>query len=249
MTKKYNNIEELNKLFLSIKKRGFVESEFKGSGAAGKTFETLIGKKSDSKRLPDFKGIEIKTHIDNVAYPITLFSCLPDMKEINSNDMLINFVKNCGHCGINNKNIYFNSKIYINNICFGLNHFTKSYIDFKKQEIVMDFVSYDLELINKMTWSIEKIEKIIESKIKTLAIITVNRTWTKESIKFKYKNIDFYEYNGNKSFIESLKSRKLYISFNLSIQKIGNKNKLRYHGISFVINIENIGSLYRKILI
>lgn len=113
----------------------------------------------------------------------------------------------------------------------------------------MDFVSYDLELINKMTWSIEKIEKIIESKIKTLAIITVNRMWTKESIKFKYKNIDFYEYNGNKSFIESLKSRKLYISFNLSIQKIGNKNKLRYHGISFVINIENIGSLYRKILI
>ena len=43
MIKNYNNIEELNKLFLSINKMGFVESKFKGSGAAGKTFESLIG--------------------------------------------------------------------------------------------------------------------------------------------------------------------------------------------------------------
>lgn len=248
MIKNHNNIEELNKLFLSINKMGFVESKFKGSGAAGKTFESLIGKRGDSKCLPDFKGIEIKTHINNVKYPITLFSCMPDTNEVNSNYMLINFVKNCGHYGINNKNIYFNSKIYVNNICFSLNHFTKSYIDFKKQEIIIDFVSYDLELINKMAWPIKKIEKIIESKIKTLAIITVNRIQNEESTKFKYKSIEYYEYKGNKSFIESLKNRKIYISFNLNLQRINNKNKLKYHGISFVINIENISSLYRKIL-
>lgn len=248
MIKNYNNVEELNKLFLSINKMGFVESKFKGSGAAGKTFETLIGKRGDSKSLPDFKGIEIKTHINNVKYPITLFSCMPDTNGINSNDMLINFIKNCGHYGVNNKNIYFNNKIYINNIYFGLNHFTKSYIDFKKQEIVIDFVSYDLELISKMTWPIKKIEKIIEEKIKTLAMITVNRMWNKESIKFKYKCIEYYEYKGNKSFIESLRNKKVYISFNLSLQKIGDKSKLKYHGISFVINIENINSLYRRIL-
>lgn len=249
MIKNYNSIEELNKLFLSINKMGFVESKFKGSGAAGKTFETLIGKKGDSKCLPDFKDIEIKTHINNVKYPITLFSCMPEINESNSNHMLISFVKNCGHNGINNKNIYFNSKIYLNDICFSLNHFTKSYIDFKKQEIIIDFVSYDLELINKMTWPIRKIEKIIENKIKTLAIITVNRIWTGESIKFRYKNIEFYKYKGNKNFIESLKSRNIYISFNLSLQRINEENKLKYHGISFVINIENINSLYRKILL
>ena len=100
-----------------------------------------------------------------------------------------------------------------------------------------------------MTWPIKKIEKIIENKIKTLAIITVNRIWTGESIKFRYKNIEFYKYKGNKSFIESLKSRNIYISFNLSLQRINEENKLKYHGISFVINIENINSLYRKILL
>ena len=36
MIKNYNNIEELNKLFLSSNKMGFGESKFKGSGAQEK---------------------------------------------------------------------------------------------------------------------------------------------------------------------------------------------------------------------
>ena len=73
-------IEEINLLknkFYTIKNLGWVKSLRKGSTGIGYTFESLLGKKEDTLTLPDFNGIEIKSHRKNSKSYITLFNYNP----------------------------------------------------------------------------------------------------------------------------------------------------------------------------
>ena len=71
------NIRLLRQKFIEIKKLGLIKSLRKGSTGLGFTFESLIGKAEDSRPLPDFNGIEIKTKLGYTKAPITLFTLVP----------------------------------------------------------------------------------------------------------------------------------------------------------------------------
>ena len=65
------NIKKLLIEFYLIQCKGWVKSQGKGTSAAGMTLEYLLGKKEDSKALPDYYGIELKTKLCTSNYPVS----------------------------------------------------------------------------------------------------------------------------------------------------------------------------------
>ncbi len=82
--------ELLNKLKV-ISKKGFIKSLKSGDTGIGYTLETLLGIKQNSSKLPDYKGIEIKSMRDRGTRN-TLFSKVPDWgkSRIGSAEDLVN---------------------------------------------------------------------------------------------------------------------------------------------------------------
>ncbi len=246
----FNNMLELYDTFKKIQNYGYIKSGFKGNGSAGNIFEMLIGKKQDSMSLPDYKNIEIKTHSSTTSYPIDLLSAFPITNKINSEDRLKNFLNICGHYGIKNKNSkYYNDKIYLNEIKYHYDYFAKSYIDFKNQQVVIDFLTYDLILIEKMIWPIKYIYDKIKTKSDLLALISVNKKMFHDGVYYKYNKIEFYKFKGLVFFIKALNEKKIFISFNLELKQLDGIKKVRYHGISFAIHKDSINYLYDTIII
>lgn len=242
------SIMELNQSFKKIHNYGYIKSELKSCGAAGNIFELLIGKKPDSKSLPDYKNVEIKTQISTSTYPIAFISIIPITKNKNTNEMLINFLNLCGHNGVKDKeNKFFCDKIFINEIKYHYNYYIKSYINLTSKEVVIEFISYDLTLIERMTWPFEYLHNKFENKLKFLAIISVKKKIFHKNTYYKYQKIQFYKLMNKEKMIDALINKKMYISFNLRLQKIDNNIKVRYHGISFVINKNDINCLYEEI--
>ncbi len=71
-------IKKLKKEFHTIKKMGWVKSVNEGKGSIGLTFENLLGKEKENFELPDYLGIELKTHQKYSKSYTTLFNATPD---------------------------------------------------------------------------------------------------------------------------------------------------------------------------
>lgn len=72
---------ELLEMMREVSHRGFVRTLRPGSTGVGMTLETLLGIAANSKRAPDYKGIEIKAKRGGKkANRSTLFSQVPDWK-------------------------------------------------------------------------------------------------------------------------------------------------------------------------
>lgn len=245
---KCNNILELYNIFKKIHNYGYIKSDLKDSGGAGNTFECLIGKKPDSKSLPDYKNIEIKTSVSSTSYAISLLSMMPITGNKSSNEMLQNFLNICGHYGIKNNNSkYFNDKITLNEVKYHYSYFIKSYIDINEDCIIIEFISYDLILIEKMRWPIEYIYCKLKNKSKFLAIVEVDKKKHYNNTYYKYNKIKFYKFKSKHNLLKALMDKKIFISFNLKLDYINNKYKVRYHGITFDIQKNNINSIYDNI--
>lgn len=72
-----DNFNVLRQKFEEIKKMGWIKSGRKGYTGIGYTFEKLLGKDEDALCIPDYNGIEIKTHRKNSKSYITLFNYNP----------------------------------------------------------------------------------------------------------------------------------------------------------------------------
>lgn len=244
------NILELYDIFKKIENYGYIKCELKGNGSAGNVFEILIGKKRDSKSLPDFKNIEIKTHLSTTNYPIDLLSIFPKTNKSNSEKALINFINVCGHYGIKNKRSkYFNDKIYLNEIKYHYNYFIKSYISYNNEEIIVKSLNYNFILIEKLTWPIKDIYEKFKNKLDYLALVSVNKKMNNKNTYYKFSKIDFFKFKGFNYLIKALIEKKIYISFNLELKIKGEEKWVKYHGISFVIKKENIKYIYDDIYI
>lgn len=73
-----NNINDLKEKFLEIKNQKWIKSVNNSTSGIGLTFEKLLGKERESFEIPDYNGIEIKTHSSTSDSYITLFNATPD---------------------------------------------------------------------------------------------------------------------------------------------------------------------------
>ena len=73
-----NNINFLIRKFEEIKQKGWIESINNSSSGVGRTLENILNIPENSLEIPDFNGIEIKTHRINSESYISLFCATPD---------------------------------------------------------------------------------------------------------------------------------------------------------------------------
>ena len=108
-------INDLKLKFNTINERGWIKASSHGNGNVGITFENELGKERENLPIADYKGIEIKTNLEeNGRKYITLFSSNPDGKYIFQNKVLLEKYGNYDKEFIDKKNLFarVNAKNY-----------------------------------------------------------------------------------------------------------------------------------------
>lgn len=237
-----NSYENFLKIFERIKKQGFVKSQYYDSGAAGKTFETLLNKKLDNKQLPDYEDIEIKTIMDNSKYPISLFSCSISKSNNNAKDSILYLLDNYGYNIVSNyKALRINVKCDKIKYCKnGFGFMIKVSIRLKR---IYLFVFYRGKLIDmSLHWNFDELKYIFENKLKKLICIKYDKIALGGIKYFNYHDFDYFELQSFEKVIDAVKTNLITISFNLNKKN----DLLDYHGINFVIYYKDLERIYEK---
>ena len=241
-------IIDLYLLFNSIKNKGWIKTDSKGHGDAGKTFEKFIKNENNDFEIPDYNGIEIKTKRSNEFLFNTLFNCKPDgpyyMETERIKDKYGYPDKDFKEYKVLQTDIFYDKFINVNSkYKFRLN------IDEKKLKIFLEIFDLKRKLIEKKTyWDFDSIKEKLYRKMKILAYIHVEKKYSNGTRYYKYKSIDFYKLKDFYSFIEAIKNGKVKITLKVGIFKKGEKlGKTHDHGTGFSIKEEDFLDIYEKI--
>lgn len=243
----YDSFLLLKNKFESIKNKGWIKSLRRGSTGVGYTFESLLGKDEDSCSLPDFNGIEIKTHRKNSNSYITLFNYNP-----------------IGDCSYELKRIfdcygyrstkYPNSKVlhanvyckYINDV--GLQYkFSLDVDDVERRVYLLVFDRLGCFLEKKSYWLFDVLRDKLYTKMQYLAYVEASNKFINGHEFFKYEEIRFYKLRSFDAFVKLLKIGKIKVSFLVSGGDNDSDNSINSHGTSFSIKLDNLDLLYEPI--
>lgn len=242
----HDNISLLKQRFEEIKKMGWVKSFRKGNTGIGYTFEKLLGKDEDALCLPDYNGIEIKTHRKNSKSYITLFNYNPIGE---SSYELKRLLKNYGYRHSRNKSIrLLNSDIYCDYIKdVGIDYKFSLRVDDIEQRIyllVFDRLGFFVE--KKAYWAFETIRDKLYSKLQYLAYIEADSKFINGIEYFRYNKIIFYKLKNFETFIDLFKSAKIKVSFLIS-GTFDDVDNINSHGTSFSIRSKNLNLLFEPV--
>ena len=242
----YENIFELNNKFLEINRMGWIRSRRKGFTGIGYTFESLLGKNEDSLSLPDFKGIEIKTHRKNSFSYISLFNYNPIG---DSSYELLRLFNNYSYLHPKDKNIRFLcANVFCNYVKdVGMNYKFSLKVDELEKKVFLLVYDRCGNLIEKNSyWSFETLKEKLFTKMRFLAYVEANCKVWNGCEYFKYDKITFYTLKDFDSFINLIKIGKIRVSFFISGAACGT-DCINTHGASFSIKTENLNLLFDPI--
>lgn len=242
----YDVMEELKERFYIIQCRNWIVSKGKGTGAAGKTFELLLGKEEDHYSLPDYDGIEIKTKFLNSKYSIDLFSMAFDNKPLENQRLLKRFgypdKKNPGFKRLY-ISVYGNERTRVG--------FINSYqlvVDYKKELVILEIYNYDYLVENQMSWSFKELKSRLFHKLKYLALVHVRKSVLDDKDYFKYEDITFYELKDFEFFLKLIERGVVFVTFKLSHFNSGERiGEFHDRGSSFCIFEKDLPKLFRLI--
>lgn len=235
----------LIKEFNRIHRMRYIKGVNNLSNSAGLTFESLLGKLPDSKYLPDYHNIEIKTTLRYSRYDISLFSISftgPEVYE--SNYLLHEYGKYDNNY---NKyslilNLKVNEKVFYNNYYFELK------IDYFKRLLYINIYDINHILIEKRGFIFfNNLNNRIDTKLNNLALIFASKKKINNELFFRFYKIICYKYKGFNTFLALLKDGTIKVTLMLRFAKsniIGeNKNK----NMIFKISKNNINKLYETV--
>ena len=238
------NILELHKKFLNISSMGWIKSLRSGSTGVGYTFESLIDKVEDTLSLPDFKGIEIKTHRKNSKSHVSLFNCNPSGND--SYELKRIFDSYC-YYNPTKKIKSLNTSVYCDCIIdVGIHYKFSLKVDREQCKVflrVFDRLGYFIE--ESSYWSFDVLREKLYSKMSYLAVVQADSKFCGKAEYFKYTNIRFYKIKSFDSFIKLLENGKIRVTFTVSgYSNPEMANKIKNHGTSFNISFDDISLLY-----
>lgn len=246
---KIDSLIKLNNKFLKIQNLGFVNGiNDKSKGNAGITFEKLLGKENDNFQTADYNEIEIKVKNESKTKLLRLFSLVP------SNSFGIELKRIRNTYGINDKQFKG-----IKTLQSFLGATKKSIIiSGYKLQLEIDYIKEKLYLLiydkndnileKKIYWDFDDLIKIIERKLKTLAIIKFETKKVNGKNQFHYTSINYYKIKSTVVFFKLIELGKIKINIDLGIYRSGLKiGKEHDNGIFFYINYSDLFELYEEI--
>lgn len=246
-----DNIELLQKKLNSINlhksdfdlgdNKVWYESHRKGPTGIGKTFEDLLGKKEDNLPLPDFHQIELKAHDTDGNSYITLFTKSPNIPR-GINTLLRQSYgyfdpksdQKILHTSVSSK-LQFNAKS---------NHYFQIVNDKAQRSLKLCVYTSNKTLIKDAftaQWSYEVLEKSLNKKLKTLAIIMSSTKHHNGQTYYSYDAIKVVRNLSLSQLLTALSDNKLIIDLRLGVYHSGkNKGKTHDHGTGFRIKYDDL---------
>ena len=229
------NIKKFEILFNTIKNRGFIESQRSSHTGIGKTFEDACGIIENNIDLPDFEGIEIKSHRSLSSSYITLFTKAPTnpkginnvLRERYGSIDLKHGTKvlhtSCFHSKFNSHKAGYNYKLDINE--------KKDQIDL----IIKNSLTEEIEN-SEIYWSFLDIQTILEKKLKYIAYVEAETKKEKNKEFFRFSNCLIISGLTFLKFIELLRNDKIMFDIRIGTYNSGkNYGKTHDHGSGFRI--------------
>lgn len=243
MDKNFNN---LIYKFKKIAKKKWIKSPYKGHGTIGLTLEKELGKKIDSKYLPDYKGIEIKCTTRFSRFPISLFSVAFDgstNKEIiRLNETYGNYDK-----GFPEKKTLIR-KIRCKELSLLKNNYYLS-LEINNDKLFLSIYDKNKNLIEKESYVyIDTIKEHLNTKLKQLAIIKTSKKKINNIEYFRYYLITLYTLKNFNTFLKLLAEGDVEVTIISRINKTGElKGRYCNKNLVFQIKKANIEKLFNKI--
>ena len=242
-----NSIDALKMNFSIIKDMGWVKSLRRGPTGIGYTFESLLGKCEDSLVIPDFDGIEIKTHRASSKSYISLFSYNPIG---NTSYEVKRIFKKYGYPSIKDKSkkvLYCD--IYSNYICdVGLNYKFSLRVDYISKRVyllVFDRIGCFIE--KESFWDFNTLREKLNNKLSVLAYVQANTRWKNGDEYFNYTNIHFYKLKSFETFIGLIEQGIVRVTFKVGGYIDEALDLIDSHGVRFCIKPKDLSMLYESI--
>lgn len=242
------NHKNLLEKFKAISKLRWIQGINNYTNSAGLTFESLLGKKSDSMFFPDYQGIEIKCTQRFSRYPITLFSksfdgpSLYQMNEIlnkyGRTDLIFKDKK------ILNTNLSCNKKILVNG-----KYYFKLDIDKKEQKLYLTVYDVFDNLIEKEAFiCFETLKTHLELKLSNLALVYASKKQVDNIPYFRYYKMIIYKFIYFDKFLELLKKDIIVVDIIGRISRSGTEiGRQRNKNLVFKISKDNITELFKPL--
>ena len=240
-------IKELQEKFEKINQKGYIKGIYNSNSSVGRTFELELGLSENSKSMPDYNGIEIKTKKKYSKSLIALFNAFPDGREKNE---LLRLRDQYGYPHKKDKQykcLYVEAYGNKLNKC-GLKFLYKLEIDNQKKRIYLNIYNQAKELIEKKVyWSFEYLNKKLTNKLKCLALVHANSKRINSWEYFEYYNISFYVLKNFQKFLNLIRDGKIsmYMEINVRLTK-SNYGQVHYNGCAFRIDENNLPELFYK---
>lgn len=238
--------ENLRNEFLKIKDMGYVDSRYLGSSSIGKTFEDLIGCNSKNFPIPDYEGVEIKVKRKNNNDCITLFNATPDSYLFEIKRLYDNY----GYYDSDGQFRSFMIDVFANKYkCLGGVLFFKLFVDYNKEEVVLNVYKNYKIIDNNCRWSFACLREKIYIKLSYLMLVKADVKTLAGAKYYYYYSMGCYKFKDFAIFLKLIEQGKIRITFKVSTFKSGNRyGQIHDHGTGFCINEDNLEELFDKVL-
>jgi len=238
------SIEILEKKFKKIKDKGWVKSVNEGKGSVGLTLEKLLGKEKDKFELPDYLGLELKTHKRYCNFYTTLFHAAPDgtdLFEIKRLQQKYGYPDRIlKYCKVFQGDVTAKEKLKI-----GLFYSFQLEVDYSAEKVYL-CVYHGSRLIDKETfWTFSLLEEKLTRKLSVLAFIEAEEKMVDHHAYFRYTSLRIYYLRSFHAFLSALANGYIIVTFSVGVFRNGNRQgQIHDHGTGFRIYHKNLNKLF-----
>lgn len=244
---KTDELEHLKQEFIRIKNMGYIKSTRIGVTGIGKTFEDLLGKKEDTKGVPDYHGIELKTKLGYSKSYTTLFNLTP------AGDLTTQrLCKEYGYPDkvLKNKKV-LNISITTTPTLVANKYFFYLKVDYSNQMLILIIKDKQGSILEENTyWSFKTLKERLNTKLQYLALINAWPTTRNNITYYKYYKISFYKLKSFEKFIELVDKGIIRVSLKIGVYRDGTRKGF-YHdrGTSFELKALDFYQLFEHIYV
>lgn len=233
--------------FLQVRNLGFVKSRRKNNTGIGKTFEDYIGVVENNIDEPDLFGYEIKSHREETASYITLFTKSPNFPSRANYYLKDRF-------GVPYDDNPALKKLHTSMFASRFNTFGSG-LSFRlvndRMRGIVKIGVYDVvskELIDdSVGYTYDCLEKVLKKKLKDLFYVTAERKFIDEDEYFFFSKAEIYSNPSIDKFLELLDRGLIMFDIRIGSYKSGrNVGKAHDHGSGFRILESNLRLLFSE---